>query len=116
MRGGINVTSIIVGVGAGGMDEVLEWQDEENARTEPFKKWTDWGRIGLCLLGYIGQAFNVMPSIAAPLAQSELALVTKTVGSAIRSRVATESAISHPRTKARITQTPRPGFEGLRTY
>ncbi len=85
----IQWTNVVVGVGAGAVDEVMEMQDEDKARTEPFKTWTDWSRVSLALLGYAGQMFNFFPAIAGPLAQSEVTLVTKSVGKAIRSRTTT---------------------------
>lgn len=107
----IDMMNAVVGVSAGAVDGLLEWQDEEGGRTEPFKTWTDWGRVVLCSLGYLGQAFNFFPKIAAPLAQSEITLVTKSVGKVIRTRAGTESMVSRPRT--RLAQTPGPGFEKL---
>lgn len=99
----IEPMKVVVGIGAGVVDEVLEWQDEENDRTESFRNWTDWGRVGLCALGYMGQAFNFFPALAAPLAQSEVTLVTKSVSNAIRTRAGATSQVTRARSTA-----PRP--------
>lgn len=116
---------VVVPVGVGVVDEVLEWQDEENARTSVAKKWTTWGRVGLCALGYLGQILNVQSYLGSVIAQGETVLVTKTVGEAIRTRAATpaESMVSRAAAVKRtggvrgsISQTAKPGFEGLRTY
>ena len=96
-------THVIVGLGAGAIDEVLERQDTKNARTEPFKTWTDWGRVGLLLLGYMGQSFNFYPDALAALAQSELPLVTKSVAQLIPMGARAPAAgrmVSQPRAAA----------------
>lgn len=100
----ITATPIVVGALAGGADVVLERQDAKNARVEPFKTWTDWFRVGLCALGYMGQAFNFYPHITAPLAQSELPLVVKSVAQLIPASAgdnAQTRRVSQPRAIAR---------------
>lgn len=74
----IELTHVLVGVGVGGLDEVLERQDADNGRTETIKKWSTWSRAGLVALGFLGQAMDIMPREAAAVAQSELPLLTKT--------------------------------------
>lgn len=119
----IEPIKVLVGVGAGGVDELLEWLDSrgETPRTEPFKTWTDWGRIGLTLVGYLGQAFNFWPNLTAPLAQSETPLLVKSIGRAIREGAfggaKATSGVTHARVYsegARIRQTPGKGFESIR--
>jgi len=119
----IEPMDVVVPVAAGVVDEVLEWQDEVNARTTPVQQWATWSRIGLAAVGYLGQMFNFFPLVCRPLAQVETALVTKTVGSWIRTPTpATASAMrSNPGRRvgnpaARISQTPGTGFKGLETY
>ena len=119
----IDIGNIIVGVGAGVVDEVLEWQDEKAGRTEPLKTWTDWGRIGLCAIGYLGQALNFFPRITAPLAQSEVTLATKSVSAIIRQKVGTTAAmVSRPRSPAspspsgRVGRSYQPEFETVAPY
>ena len=97
----IDVMDAVIGVGAGGVDELMEWQDERGGRVDPFKTWTDWSRVGLCALGYLGQAFNFFPRFAQPLAQSEVTLVTKSAVSAIRAQTMERRV-----TKARGGHTP----------
>lgn len=74
----IEVSSVIVGVGAGVVDELAERNDAERGRTETTQKWSTWFRFGALAAGYLGQAMNIMPGYAAPLAQSMLPLATKT--------------------------------------
>lgn len=96
----INTTHVIVGGLAGAVDVVLERQDAQNARVEPFKTWTDWGRVGLLLLGYAGQSFNFYSGTMAALAQSELPLVVKSVAQLIPSGAGAPAAartVSQPR-------------------
>lgn len=92
----------VIGVGAGGVDELMLWQDERGGRVDPFKTWTDWSRVGLCALGYLGQAFNFFPRFAQPLAQSEVTLVTKSAVSAIRAQTGAGRRV----TKTRAGYTP----------
>ena len=94
--------NVVVGVGAGTIDEVMEWRDEVDGRTAPFKTWSDWSRLGLAAVGYLGQMFNFFPAIAEPLAQSEVTLVTKTIGKAIRARTGTAATVT------RTTRDTRP--------
>ena len=92
--------NVVVGVGAGAVDEVMEMQDAAAGRTMPFKTWTDWSRLGLAAVGYLGQVFNFFPAIAQPLAQSEVTLVTKTIGKAIRARTGIEATVTRTSTGA----------------
>lgn len=118
----IDWMNVVVGVGAGGVDEVLAWQDEQQGRTGAFKTWTDWGRLGITLLAYLGQATNMFPRLCYPLAQSEVPLLTKSVIQGVRTGFKT--GVGSARQVApirnigarRISQTPKPGFENLRTY
>lgn len=114
----------LVGCSVGGIDELLEWQDEQGGRTESFKMWTDWGRIGIVVLGGLGIATNFFPRILTPAFQAGTPLVTKTVIKAIR---AAGGATARPSmhkagalrgvgSRMNIQQTAKPGFEGLRTY
>jgi len=122
----ISILNVGIGVGAGAVDEGMEYLDEKQERTEPFKTWTDWSRVALTGLGYLGQAFNFFPAIAAPLAQSEVTLLTKSIGRVVREQVgggagtmvSRSRRVAAPRARARvpIRQTPEPGFEELRTY
>jgi len=82
------VTGMVVGVGAGALDSALEVADAraDIPRTEPFKTWADWSRVGLAAAGYLGQMFNVFPAITEPLAQSEITLVTKSIYNAVMSK------------------------------
>jgi hypothetical protein len=90
----VNLMNVAIGVGAGAVDEVMESQDARAGRTAPFKTWTDWSRIGLAAVGYLGQMFGYFSAYAEPLAQSEVTLVTKTVGAAIRSRMGTTAMVT----------------------
>lgn len=99
----INLTNVIVAVGAGAVDEVLEYMDgKATTPVDPMKFGgkVDYGRVGLTALAYLGQIFNIMPEYAGPLAQSETTLLTKTVGRIIRLKSVTgmprASAIYQP--------------------
>lgn len=85
----VEIKNVVIGVGVGGADELLEWQDRERVKKNPkanapFKNLTDWGRVIILAAGYAGQVFNFMPSEAAATAQSELPLVVKSVARAVR--------------------------------
>lgn len=96
----VSVASVVVGIAVGGVDYGTEVMDVSNGKTEAFKNTTDWVRIGLLALGYLGQVGGYMGSVAAPLAQSELPLVTKTVIRAIRAKMpAAVSSVSQPRSR-----------------
>jgi hypothetical protein len=110
----INYVDVVIGVGAGALDEALERADAGAGRLEGFKAWHTWSRIGLTALGYLGQAMNFWPAFAAPIAQSEVPLLTKSVYAMIASKVGTPTTtmVSHPRTSVRIMQSPqKPGFQ-----
>lgn len=78
----------VVAAIAGGVDETLGYMDERQARTEPFKTWTDWGRVVLALAAYGSELWGFLPgNIATPLGTVQTALVTKSVVTLIRSRV-----------------------------
>ncbi len=112
----VNMKNVVVGVGAGAVDELLEWQDEKNGRTEPFKKWTDWGRVLLTAFGYLGTIFDLAPDYTMPLAQSETTLLTKSVGQAIRAKGGATSAarrVAHVGSvQSSVTVAPRRTPEG----
>lgn len=121
----IEATKVVVGVAVGGIDEVFVWRDQEAGRIEPFRTVQDWGRTALTALGYLGQAFNFYPGIAAPLAQSQVPLFTKSVISAIRhqqagvgvaeesnvSRVAGYPMVSRPPVRELTTHSPAMKFD-----
>ena len=113
----IVLTNVVVGVGVGGVDELLIWQDEKGGRAELFKTWRDWGRIGMTVLGYLGLATNNFAKYAEPVAQSATPLMTKTIIQAIRGIGTEEATTSRTRSRLhKITQTAGPGFENLKTY
>jgi len=104
----ISVQNVLIGVGAGAVDEVLEHLDEtaDTPRTEAFTRWTDLGRIALTALGYLGQAMNIMPEFAAPLAQSEVTLLTKSVGKKLRESLTTSSSVAPTHSNVQIPASP----------
>jgi hypothetical protein len=119
----ISITNVGIGVAAGALDEGMEFLDEKQGRAEPFKCWTDWSRIALTALGYLGQGFNFFPRVSVPLAQSEVTLLTKSIGKVVRAQVGGGTAtmvsrrrVAQPRAMARVHQTAGPGFEDLKTY
>lgn len=116
----IEPVKVIMGVGAGAVDTGLIALDDRQGWATPYKNSREWGRIGLCLIGYLGQALNWFPHPMSALAQSEVTLVTKSVAELIRSRVGAGAMTSRSPvrtlTRGPIRQTARPGFEELRTY
>jgi len=96
----IDMMNAVIGVGAGALDEVLERVDEDQGRTEPFKGYRDWVRVGVAAACYLGQAFNYFPRVVAPLAQSEIPLVTKSVAKIIIGTGVTRR-VSRPRERVR---------------
>lgn len=113
-------TNVLVGAGVGGVDELLIWQDENGGRTENFRTWKDWGRIGMTVLGYLGMMTNTFAKIAEPVAQSATPLMTKTIIRSIRGAVGEEvtetASMRGAATKMRIKQTPKPGFEDVEIH
>lgn len=74
----ISFTHVIVGVGLGAADEMLERNDATSGRTETAKKWSNWLRFVALVAGYAGVATNTFSDAAGAMAQSALPLATKT--------------------------------------
>lgn len=94
----IDFTKSLVSVGVGGVDEVLEWQDERAGRVESFRTWQDIGRLVGCGLGYAVQIF--WPRQARwgeAIALPTTALLTKSVSHAVRGAMAPASRVSGKR-------------------
>lgn len=122
----IEATNVIVGVVAGVADTGLIALDERQGWAESYKNSREWGRIGLCLIGYLGQALNFYPRAMSALAQSEITLVTKSAADLIRTRVISGTMVSHAPVRRTspggrvlqkpIGQTTKPGFEEVEIY
>lgn len=120
----IVTSNVIVGVGAGIVDTGLIALDENQGWGEAYKNAREWGRIALCLLGFLGQSQNWMPNEMAALAQSEVPLVTKSLADVVRTRVFTQGMASTTRSsftgskvmRKTIGQTTKPGFEDVVIY
>ena len=97
----INAMNVVIGAGVGVLDEVVERRDINRGNTEAFNGITGWGRVGVTLAAYAGQAFGFQTSLAMPLAQSVLPLATKTVVKAILQSTGTAS---RPRTNRSTSQ------------
>ena len=93
----INYMNLVVGVGVGAVDEVLERKDKTDKKTGPFKGWRDYGRLGLTVAGLAGQMFDFFPSIAEPLAQSEITRLTKSLAQQLMPQKITMREISGDR-------------------
>lgn len=110
----VRMSNAVVGVGAGIIDEVVENADAGAGRLTPFKNWTDWSRVGLAVIGYGGQMMNMFTGIAEPLAQSEITLVTKSVGGFIRSKMSTGTTsvkvtrVAHQADSGKMAWRPKP--------
>lgn len=103
----IDLANVVVAVSAGGVDEVLEAMDEDGGRTEPFRNWRDWGRVGLTAAGLLGQTLNYFPQLAAALAQSEITLLTKSVSTVIRGAIG-GGGVTHRRTTSQTRTVAHP--------
>ena len=83
----IDMVATAVAVGVGVVDEVLEAADEKGARTNPFQKWADYGRLIGAGGGYLMQIFDFNPKLGADLAQSCTPLLVKSISAPIRSAI-----------------------------
>ena len=87
----IDAMNVVIGAGVGVLDEVVERRDINRGNTEAFNGIAGWGRVGVTLAAYAGQAFGFQSRLAMPLAQSVLPLATKTVVKAILQSTGTNS-------------------------
>jgi len=78
------VLKYVVSAGVGAGDIALEEVDARTGRTEPFKKYSDWYRVGLFLLGLFGDLAGIPEDVTEPIALSTIPLVEKTVWSAVK--------------------------------
>ena len=88
----IDMMDVVMGIGVGGVDEVLAIQDADAGRVESFKTWSDFFRIGAVALGFLGMTVDMFPKFAKPVAQSATPLLTKSVIQAFRSSSMTSQA------------------------
>jgi hypothetical protein len=104
----------------GGADEGLGYLDEKKGYTGSFKTATDIGRAAMVVLGAAGVMMGYFDKYAAPVMQSALPLLTKSVVQAVRSASSTTAAASVSRmnipsrrvaTRSTISQTAGPGFQ-----
>lgn len=113
----IEATKVIIGVAVGGLDELLDRRDlgAVPKRVEPFRTVRDWGRTALTALGYLGQAFDFYPDIAAPLAQSQVPLFTKSVIGAVlpREEKAVERRVNRVQSNPAQSRITHPQFRQL---
>lgn len=79
----INAVNMVIGAGVGLADELGEKFDGDRGNVNVFSGVTDWGRVGITVAAYAGQAMNFQPEICKTLAQSTIPLATKTVVKAI---------------------------------
>jgi len=78
------VLNLLISAGVGAGDIALEEVDARAGRTEPFKRFTDYYRVGLWALGLFGDMIGVPADIADTLAISTTPLVEKTVWSVVK--------------------------------
>ena len=78
------IVKYLVSAGVGAGDIVLEEMDTKAGRVEPFKKYTDWYRVGIFALGLFGPVLGLPSDIADALLLSDIPLLEKTVWSAIK--------------------------------
>lgn len=113
----VEVIGKVVGAGLGGLDEVLERADAKAvpARTEPFKTWRDYGRIGMVVAGLGGEIF--MPRytrVAQAVGEVGVAFLVKSLSKAlIKETVPTAATYIHRRQAAPVTNVaPNPVGRG----
>ena len=111
---------VLEGAGVGVVDEILQYADAHAAvpRTESFKTWQDWGRIGLFAVGLIGPSFmprygkflDTLAIASSPLAVKTLAVPLKdALGIARRAGAPTW-------VPTRVPQPARPARPASRSY
>ena len=103
----INLVSVGIAVGVGGVDQFLEERDDSEARVG-FKRWSNLARLLGSLGGYAMQIFDFYPAIGRDLAQSSTPLLTKTVWGEVKSRTGAGAA-SPVRRTARLSAVGRGG-------
>ena len=111
----INLTKTGISVIVGAVDIGLERSDETAGRTEPFKKWADYGRVIGALAGYGLQVF--MPRQAAigeALALSATPLLVKSIYKAVVKPAAAGMAFT-PRQRITVPAShgAAPSFAGI---
>ncbi len=95
----VDFGKVVTSVGVGVADEVLQYADSHATipRTESFKTWQDWGRLGLAVVGYLGPSF--MPKYSKLLdtiATSVTPLVVKTLAVPLKSAMGITGHVGRP--------------------
>ena len=93
----INTMNVVIGAGAGVLDELGEKFDSDRGNTRAFAGITGWSRVGVALAAYAGQMMNVQTNLSVVVAQSVLPLATKTVVKSIL-QAAGQSTGARPQT------------------
>lgn len=75
----IKPMNVVIGAGAGLLDELGEKFDSDRGNTNAFEGITDWGRVGVAVAAYGAQMMNFQPDVSEAVAQSVLPLATKTI-------------------------------------
>jgi len=114
----IDMTKTLVSVGAGVVDEVLEWNDRTSGRTGSFTTATDLGRLGLAAVGYIVQIWSPRYArFGEALALSETPLLVKSIAKPVMAAAGVSGAAGYvftPRMRtAGFAQTVKPEFQNV---
>lgn len=95
-----------------GVDEVLEWADRSakdaagapKPRTEPFKNWTDWWRVGSTVVALgVQQFWPRYPKVMETVSTVGLFATIKSASRAMREKKTTSSSPA----SSRLTYVPR---------
>jgi len=81
------VMKYIISAGVGAADIALEEVDAKAGRTEPFRRFTDWYRLGMFALGLFGDALGLPSDVTDAILLSDIPLLEKTAWTTIRKYV-----------------------------
>ena len=83
----IDMTAKLTAVGVGALDEVFEGLDEGAGRTEAFKKWTDFYRLGGTLITLVGEVMGrgTMAKLSRDANGPMITLLTKSIAQPVKS-------------------------------
>ncbi len=105
----IDVMDVVVGVGVGVADQLAEKFDADRGNTGSWKGISNWGRVGVAALGYLGQMMNFQPKLAHELAMSATPLATKTIMAAVMGATGMGSSAAHATRTTRATSVTTSG-------
>jgi len=78
------IVKYLVSAGLGAADIALEELDARAGRTEPFRKYSDWFRVGMFALGLFGDIIGLPEDVRDAIMVADIPLLEKTVWNAVR--------------------------------